>query len=284
MDKEYDKRMRKAWRGPESGNTHWFTQNYTKKYQTGKCQAMMEYMVFLVQEIHLHSRQRSSRNEQMPTKTTLTRMDEQRKDHIDSKRPKQRNRPKQLQTHNLPTDDMENIYSTNKGRNLLLANKPRIVPWGTERMLQRIQKHSKVTLHRSTHPKQEQKKKKKTRRKNLPMAWIDYKKAYDIITLSWMINCIKMYKISHEVINFIEKTMKTWWVELTARRRSLAEAKTQKGIFQGDARSLFIIAMRPFYHIFRKCTAGYKVCSSQKKINHLMYMDDSKKMKTNWEL
>ena len=43
--------------------------------------------------------------------------------------------PKQLQTHNLPTNDVENINSTNKGRDLLLANKPRFVPWRTERML-----------------------------------------------------------------------------------------------------------------------------------------------------
>ena len=34
-----------------------------------------------------------------------------------------------------------------------------------------------------------------------------------------------MYKISDEVINFIEKTMQTWVVELTAGGKSLAEAK-----------------------------------------------------------
>ena len=45
----------------------------------------------------------------------------------------------------------------------------------------------------------------KNRRKNLAMAWIDYKKAYDVIPQSWIINSLKMYKISHEIINFIEK-------------------------------------------------------------------------------
>ena len=43
-----------------------------------------------------------------------------------------------------------------------------------------------------------------------------------------------MYKISHEVINFIEQTIKTWRVELTAGGRSIAETKIQRGIFQGD--------------------------------------------------
>ena len=77
----------------------------------------------LVQEIHLHSRQTSTRNEQMPTKSTRTRIDYQRKDHIDPKVPKQRNCFIQSQIHNLLTDDVENINSTNKGRDLLLANK-----------------------------------------------------------------------------------------------------------------------------------------------------------------
>ena len=62
----------------------------------------------------------------------------------------------------------------------------------------------------------------KTRRKNLPMAGIDYKTAYYMFPQSWIINCLKMYKISDEVINFIEKTMKTWKVELTAGGEKLS--------------------------------------------------------------
>ena len=167
---------------------------------------------------------------------------------------------------------MENINRTNKGRDILLANKPWIVPWRTERMPQMIQRHSRVTLHRSTHES-------KNRRKNLAMAWIDYKKAYDMVPHSWIINCLKMFKISHEIINFIEKkTWKTGKVELAAGGKSLAETKIQRGIFQGDALSpiLFIIAMIPLNNILRKCTAGYKLSRSQEKVNHLMYMDDIK--------
>ena len=63
-----------------------------------------------------------------------------------------------------------------------------------------------------------------------------------------------MYKISREVIKSIEKTMKTWRVELTAGGRSLVETKTQRGIFQGDAQSplQFIIAMIPHNHILSR--------------------------------
>ena len=110
------------------------------------------------------------------------------------------------------------------------------------------------------------------------MAWIDYKKAYDMVPQSWILHCLKMYKISHEVINFIKQTMKTWRADLTAGERSIAETRIQRGIFQGDAPSplLFIITMMPLNHILRKCAAGYKLSTSQEKINHLMYMDDIK--------
>ena len=63
-----------------------------------------------------------------------------------------------------------------------------------------------------------------------------------------------MYKISDEVINFIEKTMKIWKGELTAGGKSLAEAKIQRGIFQGDAQ--FTIAIIPLNHILKTCTAA----------------------------
>ena len=123
----------------------------------------------------------------------------------------------------------------------------------------------------------------KTGQKNLAMACIDYKKAYDMVPHSWIINSLKMYKISYEVINFIDKTMKTWRVELTAEGRRLAEAMIQRGIFQGDALSplLFIIAMMPLNHVLKKCTSGYKLSRSQEKVNHLMYMDDIKQFAKN---
>ena len=99
-----------------------------------------------------------------------------------------------------------------------------------------------------------------------------------MVPQSWIINCLKMYKISHEVIIFIEKTMNNRRVELTAGGKSWAETKIQRGIFQGDALSplLFMIAMIPLDHILRKCTAGSELSLSQETIIHLMYMDDIK--------
>ena len=51
-------------------------------------------------------------------------MEDQRKYHIEPEEPNQLNYPKQQHIHNLPRNDVENINCTNKGRGLLLANKP----------------------------------------------------------------------------------------------------------------------------------------------------------------
>ena len=186
MDAQYDERTRRAQEGPKAEIQIDLLKKTLKRYQTENARPWWNIW-FLVQEIHLHSRQTSTRKEQMLTRSTSTWMDDQMKDHIDPKGPKQRNCFKRLQTHNLPTDDVENINSTNMGRDLLLANKQQIVPWQTERMPQKSRGTAEL-LYIDQHILNES----KTRRKNLAMAWIDYKRAYDMVPQSWIINCLKM--------------------------------------------------------------------------------------------
>ena len=123
----------------------------------------------------------------------------------------------------------------------------------------------------STHPQGEQNK-----RKNVAMVWIDNKKHEDMVLLSWIIDCLKMYKISDKVKKFITETMKNWKVELTTEGTAFIEVKIQWGFFQGDALSplLFVVAKMPLNYILRKCTGGYKLTNSQEKVYQLMYMDD----------
>ena len=98
--------------------------------------------------------------------------------------------------------------------------------------------------------------KSKTRQKNLAMAWVDCKKVYDMVPQSGTLHCLRMYKISDQVIQFIEKTMQTVRIKLTAGGKIFAEVKIQRGIFHRDALSplLFVIAMMSPIHIFTKCT------------------------------
>ena len=75
----------------------------------------------------------------------------------------------------------------------------------------------------------------KRRKKNVTIAWIDNKKAYDMVLQTWMIKCLKMYKISNKVLNFIMKVIKNCKVELTVGEQTLAEVKLWIGIFKGNS-------------------------------------------------
>ena len=174
---------------------------------------------------------------------------------------------------------MENTNGTKNGRDLFLVNKPLIVPWGTERMLQRIQSHRRNTLHWSAHPQREQDKMEKS---GYGMDWLQKGIWYGPIKLD--------NKLSENVQNIrwsrklYQENLKTWRVKLTTGGRSLIEAKIERSISKGHALSplLFIIAMMPLKYILRKCTTGYKLTKSQEKINHLMYMDDIKLFAKKW--
>ena len=97
------------------------------------------------------------------------------------------------------------------------------------------------------------------------MDWLE--KAYDMVPQSWIINCLKMYKISDEIIKCSEKIMETCRVELASGENSLPEVKIKRGIIQSDAllQLLFVIVMMPLHHILRKCPSGYKLSKSQEK-------------------
>ena len=232
MDKQYYKRTRGTWRRPQNGNTRRLAQNNTKKNIKLESARPWWNTWLLVQETHLHSRQTSTRNEQMSTRRASTWMDDQRKDYINPKDPSKGTAlnnyrpitclPMMLKI--LTAQIREKIYYSLTSRGLFPDEQKgcRQGSRGTAEFLY-IDQH---ILNES-----------KTRRKNLAMAWIDYKMAYDMVPQSWILHCLKMYKISHEVRNFVEQTMKTGWVELTAGGRSIAETKIQRGIFQGDALS-----------------------------------------------
>ena len=84
---------------------------------------------FLVQEIHFHSGQTSSRYEHMLTRRTGTWMEDQKKEHIDQEKPKERNRAKQLQTCQLmkckilTAQVRDKIYYSLTSRGLFLEEK-----------------------------------------------------------------------------------------------------------------------------------------------------------------
>ena len=82
---------------------------------------------------------------------------------------------------------------------------------------------------------------------NLNLAWIGYKKAYDMVPHSWIIECLEIFKVSQNITILIRNSMKNWRVELTSMGQKLGEVNIRRGIFQGDSLSpiLFVMALIP---------------------------------------
>ena len=113
---------------------------------------------------------------------------------------------------------------------------------------------------------------------NLSMAWIDYKKAYDMVPHSWILKCLEMIGAAKNMISIIRNSMVNWKTVLTSGRMALGQVDIRRGIFQSDSLSplLFIVIMLPLTLVLRKMRAGYKLAKDMKPINHLLFMDDMK--------
>ena len=80
----------------------------------------------------------------------------------------------------------------------------------------------------------------KMRKKNLSMALslIDYKKAYDMVPHSWILECLKALGIDEGNTKLLENSMKRWSVEWICGSESLEDVGIKRGIFQGESLSL----------------------------------------------
>ena len=110
------------------------------------------------------------------------------------------------------------------------------------------------------------------------MAWIDYRKAYDLVSHSWILEYLDLLSIADNVRSFLEKSMKKWKLLLTSNGSDLCEVDVNRGIFQGDSLSsmIFVICMIPLSLLLRKVKASYEWGRKELKLNHLLFMDDLK--------
>ena len=110
------------------------------------------------------------------------------------------------------------------------------------------------------------------------MVWIDYRKAYDFVPHSWILECLDMLGIADNVRSFLEESMKKWKLLLTSNGSDLCEVVVNRGIFQGDSLSplIFVICMIPLSLLLRKVKASYEWGRKEFKLNHLLFMDDLK--------
>ena len=80
----------------------------------------------------------------------------------------------------------------------------------------------------------------KIKHRNLFMTWIIYKKAYDSVPHSWLLECLKLYKVHPYIYQLLEEGMKVWKVQLFSSSIYYGDVDLARGIFQGDSLSPFL--------------------------------------------
>ncbi|XP_044757776.1 uncharacterized protein LOC123315935 [Coccinella septempunctata] len=126
--------------------------------------------------------------------------------------------------------------------------------------------------------------------RNISVAWVDYKKAFDSVPHTWLLKVLSMYGVCGSVINLLKHLMSEWRTSLILRTGATiiktADIAIRRGLFQGDTLSplWFCLALNPLSMLINKQKYGYILDKNRKvKITHQLFIDDLKLYASNEE-
>ena len=106
----------------------------------------------------------------------------------------------------------------------------------------------------------------KWKHKNLSLAWVDYKKAYDKVLYFFIIECLKPVNVSEG-----QRSTSSWKTKITACGQTLVPVEIKRVMFQGDT-LIVVSCMILLCSVLRKIETGYIV--GNVKINNFLFMDN----------
>ena len=114
--------------------------------------------------------------------------------------------------------------------------------------------------------------------------WLDYRKAFDSVPHTWIIECLKLAKVHPVLVRAIEMLTRNWSTKLQLQSENeMIEReyiKYLRRIFQGDSSSLllFILTVNPMSFLLNT-TEGYtlgKPGDRNLNITQIFFVDDLK--------
>ena len=110
----------------------------------------------------------------------------------------------------------------------------------------------------------------KTRRKNLSVAWIDCRKAFDSVPHRWIEKSTVLGRVNSKIVRFCKSSM-----EMETGGMESKPIKIQRGAFQGDSLSPLLLckALIPLTNELNRADCGYQTPAAERKTSHLLCMD-----------
>ena len=115
------------------------------------------------------------------------------------------------------------------------------------------------------------------------MAWVDFRKAYDVVPHTWIIKDLKLIGAATSIIALLKSTIIVWKTELISGQINLSEVNINQGIFNEDSFTPlpFITSLFHLTLVLRKIKQGYLSETGKYKLKHLILMGDLKAYKRN---
>lgn len=118
------------------------------------------------------------------------------------------------------------------------------------------------------------------KQRNLSVAYIDYRKAFDNIPHSYLLEVLKLYGIHPKIVSFFTDAMCKWITNVRLGNVKTKDIGIKRGIFQGDTFSplWFCLSLCPLGRVLNESSNGYRIKCGELhySFTRLLYMDDLK--------
>jgi len=94
----------------------------------------------------------------------------------------------------------------------------------------------------------------KRKHKNLYMAWMDLKKAFDSVPHDWIHHCLHRFGVHPMIIDFLDVAMTHWCTTLTVNGLVLGDVSIERGISLLPL--LFVMCLAPLFVILGQTQKG----------------------------
>ena len=100
---------------------------------------------------------------------------------------------------------------------------------------------------------------------------------------NWILKTLELVGKATNITDLLKRRMQSWRTVLFSGKNRLGNVNIKRGIFQGDPLLplFFVVALIPVTIILRTLKQGYSFGKGNKRLHHLLFMDDLKLYSSN---